>query len=133
MDLSKEERLLRNVERTNLIADREKSKKLEEKSKKLEEERKAKEEIDRNTISIVLNNPQFTQVCKSAFFVTNTSTGRFDISFHSIDILSLCKGEFVSKNVYDKIYKFLVVGISKEDLIEIVKRSTMFSSLVEKL
>jgi hypothetical protein len=126
MYLSKEERLLRNLERTNLIADR-------ERSKKLEEERKAKEEIERNTISIALNNPQFTQVCKSAFFVTNSPTGRFDISFHSIDILSLCKGEFVSKNVYDKIYKFLVVGISKEDLIEIVKRSPMFSSLVEKL
>jgi hypothetical protein len=126
MDLSKEERLLRNIERTRLIAER-------EENKKLEEERKVQEELDRNTINVTLNNAQFTQVCKSAFYITNTPTGRFDISFHSIDIISLCKGEVVTKNVYDKIYKFFVVGINYEDIIEIVKRSTMFSSLVEKL
>lgn len=126
MDLSKEERLLRNIERTKLIAER-------ETNKKLEEEQKSKEEINRNTINVALNNPQFTQVCKSAFFIVNTPTGRFDISFHSNDILSLCKGDIVTKEVYDKIYKFLVVGINEEDLVEIVRRSTMFSSLVEKI
>jgi len=126
MDLSKEERLLKNEERTKLIAER-------EKSKKLEEQQKIKEEIDRNTINVTLNNPQFTQVCKSAFFIVNTNTGRFDISFHSNDILLLCKGGIVTKEVYDKIYRFLVVGINDEDLVEIVRRSTMFSSLVEQI
>lgn len=126
MNLSKEERLLRNEERNRLIAER-------EINKKIEEEKKINDEINRNTINVTLNNPQFTQVCKSAFFIVNTPTGRFDISFYSADILSLCKGEIVTKEVYDKIYKFLVVGIDDEDLVEIVKRSTMFSSLVEQI
>lgn len=126
MNLSKEERLLKNQERTKLIADR-------EKNEKLEEQRKVQEEINKNTINVALNNAQFTQVCKTGFFVTNTPTGRFDITFNSIDMLSLCKGSVVTKEVYDKTYNFLVVGINDEDLVEIVKRSTMFSSLVEKI
>jgi hypothetical protein len=126
MNLSKEERLLKNQERTKLIAER-------EKNKKLEEQQKIQDEINRNTINVALNNAQFTQVCKTAFFVTNTPTGRFDISFYSADIISLCKGEIVTKEVYDKVYNFLVVGINDEDLVEIVKRSTMFSGLVEQI
>ena len=126
MGLSKEERLLKNQERTKLIADR-------EKNEKLEEQRKVQEEIDRNTINVTLNNAYFTQVCKTAFFNINTPTGRFDIIFNSIDMLSLCKGGVVTKQVYDKTYKFLVVGINDEDLVEILRRSTMFSSLVEKI
>ena len=126
MGLSKEERLLRNQERTKLIADR-------EKNVKVEEQRKVQEEIDKNTINVALNNAYFTQVCKMAFFNINTPTGRFDITFNSIDMLSLCKGGVVTKQVYDKTYNFLVVGINDEDIVEIVKRSTMFSSLVEKI
>lgn len=126
MSLSKEERLLRNIERTKLIAER-------EKNKKLEEQQKIQDEINRNTINVSLNNSHFTQVCKSAFFIVNTPTGRFDISFYSADIISLCKGDIVTKEVYDKVYNFLVVGINDEDLVEIVKRSTMFSGLVEQI
>jgi len=123
---SKEERLLKNEERNRLIAER-------ERNKKIEEEQKNNEELSKNTINVTLNNPQFTQLCKSAFFLVNTPNGRFDISFYSVDILSLCKGDIVTKQVYDKMYKFLVVGINDEDLVEIVRRSTMFSSLVEQI
>jgi hypothetical protein len=122
MNLSKEERALKNAERNKLIEQRELQKKLE-----------IQREIDRNTVHIVMNTARFTQLCKMGFFVTNTPTGRFDIPIYSADILTLCNNKPVDKEVYDKIYRFIITGISNEDLIEIVKRSTMFSELATKI
>lgn len=87
----------------------------------------------KNKIDIVLNMAKFTHLCKFAFFVVNTETGRFDISIDSSDILKLCRNEIVEKLVYEKTYRFVIDNISNEDLIEIIKRSTMFSGLAEKI
>lgn len=81
----------------------------------------------------ILNMPQFTQLCKTGFMTKQTSEGRGDLQFYSADILDLCGGKIVEKQLYNENYKFQVVGISNEDIKEIVKRSPIYSNIIDKL
>jgi hypothetical protein len=62
-----------------------------------------------------------------------TSEGRGDLQFYSTDILDLCGGKVVEKQLYTETYKFRVAGISNEDIREIVKRSPIYSNIIDKL
>ncbi len=81
----------------------------------------------------ILNIPQFTQLCKTGFMTKQTPEGRGDLQFYSIDMLDLCNGKVVEKQLYNESYKFQVVGISNEDIKEIVKRSPIYSNIIDKL
>jgi endonuclease V-like protein UPF0215 family len=81
----------------------------------------------------VLNTPQFTQLCKTGFMTKQTSEGRSDLQFYSIDMLELCKGKIVEKQLNNETYRFQVVGISNDDIKEIVKRSPIYSNIIDKL
>lgn len=81
----------------------------------------------------VLNTPQFTQLCKTGFMTKQTPEGRSDLQFYSIDMLDLCNGKIVEKQLNSETYRFQVVGISNDDIKEIVKRSPIYSNIIDKL
>ena len=64
----------------------------------------------------VLNTPQFTQLCKTGFMTKQTPEGRSDLQFYSIDLIDLCNGKGVEKELYSEKYRFQVNGISNEDI-----------------
>ena len=83
---------------------------------------------------IALTQGIFTQLCKAGFYTVNTSeTGRFDLTFYSTDLLKLYNNEMVTKTLDNTTYNFMTVNINNDDFKEIVKRSPMFSNLIEKL
>lgn len=73
----------------------------------------------------------FTAICKSGFLVENTSNGRVDITFASIDIRELCAGKVVEKIYFGRSYQFLMGAVERDDVVEILKRSPIFQSLAE--
>jgi hypothetical protein len=81
----------------------------------------------------VLNTPQFTQLCKTGFMTKQTPEGRSDLQFYSIDMLDLCNGKVVEKELYNETYRFQINGISNDDIREIVKRSPIYSNIIDKL
>lgn len=84
-------------------------------------------------MDFILNTPQFTQLCKTGFMTKQTSDGRGDLQFYSADILELCNGKVIEKQLYNETYRFQVVGISNDDIKEIVKRSPIYSNIIDKL
>jgi hypothetical protein len=62
-----------------------------------------------------------------------TSEGRGDLQFYSKDMTDLCNGKIVEKELYNEKYRFQVTGISKDDIKEIVKRSPIYSNIIDKL
>jgi hypothetical protein len=81
----------------------------------------------------ILNTPQFTQLCKTGFMTKQTPEGRGDLQFYSIDMLELCNGKIVEKQFNSETYRFQVAGISNDDIKEIVKRSPIYSNIIDKL
>ena len=100
--------------------------------KKIVEDGRKEEEIaEDKKKKIALNQPQFTQVCKAGFLTAQEKNGRIDITFSSNDILTLCKGNFLEKQVFDETYKFGLINIDLYEINEIVKRSPMFGGIVD--
>lgn len=84
-------------------------------------------------MDFILNTPQFTQLCKTGFMTKQTPEGRSDLQFYSTDMLELCSGKVVEKELYSEKYRFQVNGISNDDIKEIVKRSPIYSNIIDKL
>lgn len=73
----------------------------------------------------------FTQVCKMGYLAYGLPTGRIEISFTRVDIQKMCAGEIVEKDHYGKIFLFMIIGVERTDVIEILKRSPLFQQLAE--
>lgn len=85
-------------------------------------------------IRTLFTEDSFTNLCKIGCLKQHHQTiGTFDITFYKHDILSLCKGEIVTKDVSDLLYKFMLQDIGMENIIEIVKRSPIYYELLDQL
>lgn len=80
-----------------------------------------------NEIRILLDELAFTNLCKSGYITRNLSEGRTDIGFTKTDIISLSKGEILSKTVGVTNVLVALKDIGLELIKEIVKRSPIFS------
>jgi hypothetical protein len=68
-------------------------------------------------IRTLFTEDSFTNLCKIGYLKQyHQSIGTFDITFYKHDILSLCKGEIVTKDVNELPYKFMLQDISRTKL-----------------
>jgi hypothetical protein len=98
-----------------------------------ERARKEKELLDARTTIVAVDLNLFTSICKKALFLVNGDNGRMEFQFYTIDIKDLCEGKIVEKNYYDKIYKFALLPFEKVEIVNTVRRSTLFSQLADQL
>ena len=84
-------------------------------------------------MDFILNTTQFTQLCKTGFMSKQTTEGRGELKFYSVDMIDLCTGKVVEKVLDTEIYRFKVIGIPSDDIKEIVKRSPIYSNIIDKL
>lgn len=113
-----EERARKNALRNEAMEERARLK------REAEEALKKKVSVDYNL---------FTHICKSGMLSDVLPSGRVDITFTSIDIRTLCEGGILEKQYYGQVYQFLVFNVSREDQVEILKRSPLFQQLAESL
>lgn len=85
-------------------------------------------------IRIVLTEDTFTQLCKIGFLKHQSPTlGRSDIQFYKHDIISLTKGEIVTKEIGLEVFKFALQDIGIDNIREIIKRSPIFYELSSQI
>jgi hypothetical protein len=73
-------------------------------------------------------------VCKVGFLKNQSpELGKNDIHFYKTDIMSLCKGEILIKEVASEIFKFALVDLGSEMIREIVKRSPIYYELSNQI
>lgn len=90
--------------------------------------------MENREIRILFNEDSFTNLCKMGFIKHQSPTlGRFDIHFYKHDILSLTKGEIVSKDIDTELFRFMLQDIGTETIKEIVKRSPIYYELSNQL
>jgi hypothetical protein len=78
----------------------------------------------------LLNEDRFSQLCKVGHIRYQTISGSTDVTFYKVDILTLSKGEVVSKDLTDEILQFkLIDQLDQENIREIIKRSPIFYEL----
>jgi len=82
-------------------------------------------------IRILFTEDTFTNLCKNGFIKHQSPTqGRLDIHFYKQDLLSLVKGEIVTKEIdTNEVMKFKLQTLDVEQLREIVKRSPVYYEL----
>lgn len=80
------------------------------------------------SIKILLTETSFSNICKSGFIrYYSKEYGTSDVSLTKLDIMSLIKGETVTKNFGEKME--IKLNLSNEMAKEIVKRSPLFSDI----
>lgn len=62
--------------------------------------------------------------------VDNTELGRIDVPFTKADILSLCRGNLLERDQMGKVYNFLMINVTREQRIDVVKNSPLYYQLV---
>jgi hypothetical protein len=82
----------------------------------------------------LLNEDRFSQLCKVGYIRYQTNTGSTDVTFYKVDIITLSKGEVVSKDFTDEVLQFkLVEQLTQENIREIIKRSPIFNELSNQI
>lgn len=82
---------------------------------------------------ILLNETNFTNLCKMGYFTQSSQSGTTDITITKSDIKKLAYGEIVEKELSDDIIKIALQDIGFYLIKEIIKRSPMFSDLYYEL
>ncbi len=80
-------------------------------------------------IRTILNETQFTNLCKKGYITVTTDLGKTDITFTKIDIGELTCGNLVEKEQDDVKFLYILQDIGLELIGEIVKRSPLFSDI----
>ena len=78
-------------------------------------------------IRILLNEPMFTQLCKTGFYTHQNP--RTEITFSKLDIKSIAIGDILEKEIDGILFKFALQDIGSDLIIEIVRRSPIYSDL----
>jgi len=81
---------------------------------------------------ILLTEDTFSQLCKVGFITQRDSLGNIDIHFYKNDILELCSGKILTKNVGD-IFKFALQDLGIDMIREMVKRSPIYYELSNQI
>lgn len=91
--------------------------------------------MEQNERRIIFNEDTFTNLCKMGFLKHQSPTlGRVDIHFYKHDIIALSKGEIVSKDLDEEVFKFMLQNnIDLETVREIVKRSPIYYELSNQI
>jgi len=91
--------------------------------------------MEQNERRIIFNEDTFTNLCKMGFLKHQSPTlGRVDIHFYKHDIIALSKGEIVSKDLDEEVFKFILQNnIDLETVREIVKRSPIYYELSNQI
>jgi hypothetical protein len=83
-------------------------------------------------INIILNEINFTQICKTGFLTFNSPSGRIETYIGKSEMIELMSGSLLKEtNGYN--LKLNIVNIDSLMIKEIVKRSPLYSDLVVKL
>lgn len=86
--------------------------------------------MEEKEIRILLNEDSFTHLCKVGFLKHQSpELGKTDIHFYKVDIITLTKGEILTKEVGTEIFKFALADIGLEMIREIIKRSPIYYEL----
>lgn len=80
-------------------------------------------------IRIVLTENMFTNISKSGFI----RHGSTNISFNKNDIKILTSGEILDIELDDSLFRFILQDIGIETIIEIIKRSPIYSDIAYNL
>jgi len=82
-------------------------------------------------ISVFLNEPQFTKLCKLGYILeVSPKSGTNYLHFSKSDIKSLISGTEVLKTLDDTALRFVIARIDNETVTEIVKRSPIYYELI---
>ena len=85
-------------------------------------------------IRILFTEESFTNLCKTGFIKHKSPTiGTFDIHFYKQDIISLTKGEVITKDIDTELFKFMLQDIGIEMIREIIKRSPIYYELSNQI
>jgi len=85
-------------------------------------------------IRILLTEDLFTQVCKVGYLkYKSVEFGTTDIHFYKVDILSLSKGEIITKEIGSDVFKYMLQDIGLETIKEIIKRSPIYYELSNQI
>lgn len=121
---------MRNKERTNLTPEQVEERKLARVAALDARIKRELEEAEGKKRKISVDYGLFVQICKFGFVVDNTELGRIDVPFTKADILSLCRGNLLEKDQMGKVYNFLMVNVTREQRIDVVKNSPLYWQLV---
>ena len=80
-------------------------------------------------IRVVLTENMFTNICKNGFMKHEAN----DSSFNKNDIKTLYSGEILDKELDNSLFRFILQDIGKETIIEIIKRSPIYSDIAYNL
>ena len=86
--------------------------------------------MENKEINLVLNEFGFTSVCKEGFIKFVGSNGRNELYLTKLDIISILENGIFEKKVGQDTLK-LYLEVSKETIKEIIKRSPMYSNILE--
>lgn len=81
-----------------------------------------------------LNETMFTNICKHGFIRhQSVLSGTFDVRFSKNDIKKLCTGKIVEKDADDTVLKFALQDIGLDIIREVIKRSPIYSDLIQEI
>lgn len=90
--------------------------------------------MENKEIRILFNEDSFTNLCKIGFIKHQSPTiGRMDIHFYKHDIITLTKGEIVSKDIDTELFRFMLQDLGSETIREIIKRSPIYYELSNQI
>lgn len=90
--------------------------------------------INMKEIRILLNESTFTNLCKMGFLQHKTSMfSRTDVYITKSDMIELATGKIIEKQVDDANFKIALQDIGIDLVREIVRRSPIYSDIVERI
>lgn len=90
--------------------------------------------INVKEIRILLNESTFTSLCKMGFLQHITyMSGRKDVYITKSEMVELSTGKILEKQVDDVTFKIALQDIGIDLIREIVRRSPMYSDIVERI
>lgn len=86
--------------------------------------------MDKKEIRTLFTESTFTHLCKIGFITHQSSlSGKNEIRFTKNDISNLSNGLIIEKEIDDAILKFALQDIGYDLIIEILKRSPIYSEI----
>ncbi len=86
--------------------------------------------MEKNNINLIFNEIGFTSVCKEGFIKYISDGQRREFYLSKMDVLEILEHSSLNKeNTIDSIN--IVINIDKEIIKEIVKRSPMYSNILD--
>jgi len=89
--------------------------------------------MEKNEIRILLNEPNFTQLCKTGFYTHRGEFGKTDVYITKADMKEIATGKILTKEVDDSVIKFALSDIGLVLIREILRRSPIYSEMASDI